>query len=62
MKPNDLEDSYLEKVMKSGEVMTLNVGPNDGFDVDQWDANGNNRWHRWYKDYENAKAEYDRWN
>lgn len=57
------EQPSLEKTMASGEVMTLASGPQVGwFDVDQWDAEGNNRWHRKFNDYAQAKAEYDRWN
>ena len=52
----------LEKTMKSGEVMTLSQPTDTLFDVDQWDVEGNNRWHRVFKSYEEAKAEYDRWN
>lgn len=55
------EEQLLEKTMKSGEIMTL-APYLRGFDVDQWDSNGNNRWNRFYKTYEEAKAEYDRWN
>jgi hypothetical protein len=29
--------------------------------VDQWEADGNNRWNRRYKDYAAAKAEFERW-
>lgn len=56
-----MNDSYLEKTMASGEVMTL-ASADKGFDVDQWDKNGANRWHRYYPTYQQAKAEYDRWN
>lgn len=61
MEPNEMEENYIEKTMASGEVMTL-AKMADWFDVDQWDKNGDNRWHRAYKIYEEAKAEYDRWN
>lgn len=54
-------EDMLEKTMASGEVMTLAKADN-GFDVDQWDVDGNNRWHRLYSTYAEAKAEYDRWN
>lgn len=57
----DLEE-LIEKTMKSGEVMSLAKYKTGGFDVDQWDKDGNNRWHKFYTDYEKAKAEYDRWN
>ena len=56
-------DELLEKTMASGEVMTLardSLGR--GWDVDQWDTDGNCRWNRWYDSYDKAKAEYDRWN
>lgn len=62
MQSNELENGYVEKTMKSGEVMSLATGPNNGFDVDQWDNTGANRWHRWYATYEEAIKEYDRWN
>ena len=57
------EQPSLEKTMASGEVMTLASAPYVGcWDVDQWDTDGNNRWHRQYRDYILAKAEFDRWN
>ena len=64
MEPNEMEENYLEKTMASGEVMSLSKinGLQTGYDVDQWDKSGDNRWHRWYATYEKAKAEYDRWN
>lgn len=42
--------------------MTLANGPNNGFDVDQWDSTGANRWHRWYATYPEVLKEYERWN
>jgi len=63
MEPNELEEGYMEKTITGGEVMSMSkLAEDQGFDVDQWDKSGNNRWHRWYKTYEEAKAEYDRWN
>lgn len=56
-------EAYMEKTMASGEVMTIAESPTVGWwDVDQWDVDGNNRWHRQYRAYAEAKAEYDRWN
>lgn len=57
------DEAYVEKTMISGEVMTIAESPTIGWwDVDQWDMEGNNRWHRQYQDYALAKAEFDKWN
>lgn len=58
----DENEEMLEKTMTSGEIMTLVKDGNGWFDVDQWDKDGNNRWHVHFRDYDKAKAEYDRWN
>lgn len=54
------EEQMSEKTMISGEIMTI-AKVKGGYDVDQWDKNGENRWHKFFINEEKAKAEYDRW-
>jgi hypothetical protein len=59
MQPNDLEE-MAEKTLASGETVTMARYKN-GYDVDCWDKDGNNRWHRFFLAESDALHEYERW-
>lgn len=56
----DEQEAIDEYTRKNGEVMTI-ARYRNGYDVDQWDANGNNRWHKYFNVEADALAEYNRW-
>lgn len=56
---NELEQMN-GKTLKSGEICTIAKTKN-GYDVDMWDKDGNNRWHRFYVNEKDALVEYNRW-
>lgn len=53
-------EEMIEKTLASGETITLARAKN-GYDIDCWDNDGNNRWNVFFTDYNKAKIEYDRW-
>lgn len=56
----DKPNYTFEKTLPSGEVCTL-APSNKDWVVDMWTKEGENRWNRFYRNYEDAKKEYDRW-
>jgi hypothetical protein len=60
MEPNELEE-MVEKNLQSGETLTMHIEKGT-YVVECWDKNGNSRWHKLFLMYENAEAEFDRWN
>lgn len=58
-----MSEQDLEKTLASGEVCTLTIENTvvTQYVVDMWTADGDNRRNRFYKTYEEAKREYDKW-
>jgi len=50
-----------ERTLPDGRTVTIAPSTYSGYDVDMWNADGTNHWHKFHFVWEDALYEFNRW-